>query len=590
MSKPVIGKRNVYKYSTIILMCLLATSIFVTAQITPSITLSDAGVSTTGKVVGDTVETSGGPNAPYSYMIYVVNATHYAAKASNGTICWTSTNYTLVMINAANAATYGSVILPSGVLPFMANFTGLHDVTFIGQGYNSTTLRLPNDTNSTLLGLINCTNLKFEGIGFDGNIANNFHTYVDTGLTANYPGWNVYTYYSYNIQFERISSVNASTWGIFANCSTISVHKSVFPVPVTNNVTCNNHIVLMNDKSSSIEDNYFVSPNIYSACAIMFASVGSRFTHNTVEGGLRSGVSLEGNVIGAVITDNSFKDLCLGVTPQTATGGSATNCIISRNSFIWTLNSSVTGAALYVSGTFINSEFSGNTIKGYTTGIHIELSYNCSYIENNLDHCGTAIVWDGATSYTTIKDNNFYGCSTMFWNSTTITGTNNLIKDNQGISNDLLFGVTPTFASFTVNPATPANMVDHVSTTFSQGTCDVAGGWASFGIVTFALPTWAKSTSNYGVQFVARIGMYSNVSAQIFPWYSYSLDGTTFTQLSTKGTANIPTTWIGTTEDFETTQITFPPGTVAFKIWFTCGTGTEAFTINYYDLTATALT
>jgi parallel beta-helix repeat protein len=210
MIKPVIGKRNVYKYSTVFLMCLLATSIFVTAQSTPSITLSNAGVSTTGKVVGDTVETSGGPNAPYSYMIYVVNATHYAAKASNGTICWTSTNAHTVIDNALYSQTGVDVVLNGAI-------------TLTNSIY------LPNSTfslSSTKGSVINYDG-SFSAITANGRIVNS--TIKDLKIVNTLPSTNVVraiaigndAYRPYNLMIDNVEVQGSGICITSANYSTI---------------------------------------------------------------------------------------------------------------------------------------------------------------------------------------------------------------------------------------------------------------------------------------------------------------------------------------------------------------------------------
>lgn len=53
------------------------------------------------------------PMGDYTYMIYVdpTNSSLYNAKHSNGTICWTSTNKTSVLVSVADAASYGNTVI-----------------------------------------------------------------------------------------------------------------------------------------------------------------------------------------------------------------------------------------------------------------------------------------------------------------------------------------------------------------------------------------------------------------------------------------------------------------------------------------------
>jgi hypothetical protein len=385
MSKPVIGKRNVYKYSTIILMCLLATSIFVTAQITPSITLSNAGISTTGKVVGDTVETSGGPNAPYSYMIYVVNATHYAAKAANGTICWTSTNCLSVLTSATSSNK--NIIFGVGefyISPSLAIGT-FSNLTISGSGKELTVFHVLNG-NSSYFALFSFYGTQRQNIKLQ-----DFS--VDLGNNQYATAWAFSASASYSVSGVQISNI-----AVYNGQATSS-----YSGPFINNA-----------QNVWVTDCYF--DNLYNVGG--GTGLNYHFERNSISNCYNNGLVVPGNNQVYVI-NNNITNSAYGID----TGGSS-DAFIYDNHISNTVGSN-TGYAINVEPTVGTStvKISRNTIDISIAGKNAIGSVS-SYatVISGLEITENTITYSGSGSGAGVLVNNVTNSKII---GNTITGSNN---------------------------------------------------------------------------------------------------------------------------------------------------------------------
>ncbi len=374
--------------------------------------LSVSGTITAGNVV------STEPMGAYSYMIYIDPVTHkYDAKAANGTICWTSTNPSLVLNWTIGNLTIGrteqQTIILSGNLGqisnvLMANYTNL-------EGENGAIITLASgQTNIFEQGNANLANVTISNIAFVAQSQVSSSALYFFHLNLNSVGW-------WRAGFIKIDS-----------CSFTGFSSAIFTIMddsiLSNSIFINNYFSFESVAGTNdvAYGNLFEVPKngigyqVYDAS--VFSIYGNRFANYQYPSIATAAIQLvnaarctiSGNVfscfVGAsilmnphigststpidsiTITSNSFSDAYNAPTGGVIDCGRTTfdtNIVISSNTVTGLINS-----FLYVGTYGANITLSANTLSGTATGY----VYNLNGALYNVNAYGNVIYNMGGTN------------------------------------------------------------------------------------------------------------------------------------------------------------------------------------------------
>jgi hypothetical protein len=448
-------------------------------------TLSSLSVSGTG-TFGNVVSTQ--PIGAYSYMIYVdpTNPSLYDAKAANGTICWSSTNQSLVIQNAANGLTVGRTcqesIMLTGNIGDVNNVT-IHSYTKI-IGVNAKITLPSGGTYVFMQGNEDITDVTIEGI-----------TFVSTAHTGN--AIELYTY---------TGSVWRSVSNITIRDSSFSNFKIGIQALLNYSLVDNNRFTLCEQGlnieggfDSSVTNNYVCVP---SACYGMYfidfyrlSILGNHFwgtgTYDC------TGLVLNGEVSTSTVSGNTFKTFA-GDAIKIDLSGSRPPCfniVVSGNSFDDVGNYHEQFSCISVGELSASHDIliEGNTAQNsrclFTVGTNGQnIAANVTVIGNTLN-----VGWEGfriyGNAYTVyLKDNVFTGLgSTPVIDASAgtrmlyATGNVGFVTENSGSS------LNATATTFTITHGLAGTPT---------------GVWCSFNTTQISSWTWTSTSSTITVTVV----------------------------------------------------------------------------------------
>jgi len=382
------------------------------------------------------------PMEAWSYLIYVdpANSSLYHAKASNGTVCWTSTNLTLVWENSVGACSDGnSIFIQNGNYTVSSTLTdqSKNNIKLISDG---AWLVLDDSVDDNIISLTSVSGWTIEGLRLDGNKG------------AQSTGYGVYCYNTPFLTVKNVLIQNCVEYGILVGTTTVDSHVVLDVVKALNNKDgiCIDNVVGASLLVCEASNNTINGLRLESSTATQV--IGGRYNFNTYRGidiGSTGAYTCDYNKItGAEIKGNQEEGIHLINGGVTASYTEIALCTIRENvkHGIW-----VIGAC--------DTLIEGNTIKDNDvdnsntySGIKVDANADRTRILGNRiedNDLAEVLIESGNCEFTQILLNDLYGTDHTFIIYNAGTGTK-VVNNNGFITANLISGTNSTATTFTI--------------------------------------------------------------------------------------------------------------------------------------------